>query len=143
MSIENFKFFKPLELRWNDLDPIGHVNNVFYFEYFQIGRAYYMLDVSKQWDWTKHMFVIAHIECDYQKELTVIAINPKVGLRITKFGTKSFEFEYIITSTNRKGENIIHAIGKSTQVMIDMQQGKSIELPEWLVEDFKLYEPKI
>ena len=143
MSIENFKFFKPLELRWNDLDPIGHVNNVFYFEYFQIGRAYYMLDVSKQWDWTKHMFVIAHIECDYFKELKLTAAKPTIKLRTSSLGAKSFEIEYLITSLDKENNEVIHAKGKSVQVLIDTTLGKSIEIPDWLREAIMDYEPAL
>ncbi|MCB4235156.1 hypothetical protein LDL59_08735 [Kaistella anthropi] len=39
VNTENYKFAMPLSIRWNDLDPLAHVNNVYYFEYFQIGRA--------------------------------------------------------------------------------------------------------
>lgn len=140
MSLENFKFFKPLEPRWSDFDPIGHVNNVFYFEYFQIGRAYYMLASSKKWQWTQHMFVIAHMEASYQKELRPNAIEPRIGVRVSKLGNKSFDFEYIVTSKDENGEDLIHCIGKSTQVMYDMEAKKSMELPGWVKNDFKNYE---
>lgn len=143
MTLENFRFFKPLEIRWNDLDPIGHVNNVYYFDYFQTGRSYYMIEASKQWDWNKNMFVIAHIECDYQKEIKITAINPRVGLRVTKFGAKSFDFEYIIISDGKDGTPILHAKGLSTQVFIDLSIGKSIEIPDWVVKDINSYEPAL
>ena len=143
MTLENFKFFKPLEIRWNDLDPIGHVNNVYYFDYFQTGRSYYMIEASKKWDWNKNMFVIAHIECDYQKEIKITAINPRVGVRVTKFGGKSFDFEYIIISDDKNGNPILHAKGLSTQVFIDLSIGKSIEVPDWVINDINSYEPAL
>lgn len=143
MNIENFRFFRPLEIRWNDLDPIGHVNNVYYFDYFQTGRSYYMLEASKQWDWNKNMFVIAHIECDYFKEIKITAVNPKVGMRVTKIGSKSFDFEYIIVSEGKDGLPIVHAKGQSTQVFIDLAIGKSIEIPDWVIKDINLYEPAL
>lgn len=143
MTLENFKFFKPLEIRWNDLDPIGHVNNVYYFDYFQTGRSYYMIEASKQWDWNKNMFVIAHIECDYQKEIKITAINPRIAVRVTKFGAKSFDFEYIIISDGKDGAPILHAKGVSTQVFIDLTIGKSIEIPDWVVKDINSYEPAL
>ena len=57
INTTDFRFSMVLPIRWNDLDPLNHVNNVFYFEYFQVGRGHYMLTASKQWDWTKNMFV--------------------------------------------------------------------------------------
>ena len=143
MNLEHFKFFRPLEIRWNDLDPIGHVNNVYYFDYFQTGRSYYMLTASDKWDWHKNMFVIAHIECDYIKELKIEAINPRVGMRVLKLGSKSFDFEYIILSDGKDGQPILHAKGISTQVLVDLSIGKSIEIPEWLKNDFATYEPAL
>ncbi|MBF0598200.1 acyl-CoA thioesterase [Faecalibacter rhinopitheci] len=140
MNLENFKFYHPLEIRWNDLDPIGHVNNVYYIEYFQIGRGFYMIDSSKKWDWTKNMFVIAHIECDYYKELKLLSKNPRIGLRVSRLGNKSFDFEYVIVSDDKDGIPIVHAKGLSTQVLVDLTLGKSIELPEWLKTDIQTYE---
>ena len=143
MILENFRFFQSFEIRWNDLDPIGHVNNVYYFDYFQTGRSYYMLAASERWDWHKNMFVIAHIGCDYYKELKITAKNPRVGMRIIKIGSKSFDFEYIIVSDDKDGNPIVHAKGQSTQVFIDLSVGKSIEIPDWVVEDIKNYEPSL
>ena len=40
IHLQDFKFSLPLSIRWNDLDPLNHVNNVYYFEYFQMGRGY-------------------------------------------------------------------------------------------------------
>lgn len=137
MNNNDFKFFKELDIRWSDFDAIGHVNNVMYFEYFQIGRGFYFPNISKNWDWSKNMFVIAHIEADYKKELKPSAKSPKIGLRISQIGNKSFDLEYIITSKSSTNEDIIHCTGKSTQVMIDLKEKKSIEIPEWLRKDFE------
>ncbi|MCP1996550.1 thioesterase family protein [Flavobacterium sp. HSC-61S13] len=134
-QLTNFNFFQPLEIRWNDMDALGHVNNVFYMEYFQIGRGYYMNAVSPSWDWMKNMFVIAHIECDFQKELRLDAKNPQIGLRISRLGNKSFDIAYIVVSKGRDGETIVHATGSSTQVIIDIESHQSISVPNWLRDD--------
>ena len=143
INIQDFKFSLPIEIRWNDLDPLSHVNNVYYFEYFQIGRGLYMPVVSNQWDWTKNMFVIAHIECDYFKELKLTANKPTIKIRTSALGSKSFEIEYLITSFDKENNEIIHAKGKSLQVLIDTTLGKSIEIPNWLREAIMDYEPAL
>ena len=143
INIQDFKFSLPIEIRWNDLDPLSHVNNVYYFEYFQIGRGLYMPVVSNQWDWTKNMFVIAHIECDYFKELKLTANKPTIKIRTSALGSKSFEIEYLITSFDKENNEIIHAKGKSVQVLIDTTIGKSIEIPDWLREAIVNYEPAL
>lgn len=143
VNLENFKFFKNLELRWNDLDPIGHVNNVYYIEYFQIGRGFYMTEMSNSWDWMKHMFVIANISCNYYKELRLTNQNVRLGMRVSAIGTKSFDFEYVILSDDSNGQPIVHAVGSSTQVLIDLSINKSIEIPVWLRTEMIDYEPKL
>ena len=92
---DTFRFSIPLPMRWNDMDALGHVNNIYYFEYFQIARAEYMLQASNQWDWTKNMFVIAHIACDYYRELTLFSGSPIIKTRTTAISNKSFEMEYL------------------------------------------------
>lgn len=139
-SNQDFKFSMPIPMRWNDMDALGHVNNVYYFEYFQMARAPYMISVSKQWDWTKNMFVIAHIACDFRRELTLLDKNAQVKVRVSSLSNKSFEMEYLITSTAKDGSEIIHATGKSVNVMIDMQSKSSIEIPDWLREDIEKFE---
>lgn len=143
INSNNFKFSAPLAMRWNDLDALGHVNNVYYFEYFQIGRGIYMPAVSKGWDWNKNMFLIAHIECDYYKELTIRAAKPTIKIRTSSIYNKSFEIEYLITSTGKDGEEIIHAKGKSTQVFFDVAEKKSVIIPDWLRKELIEYEPAL
>ena len=96
-----------------------------------------------QWDWTKNMFVIAHIECDYFKELKLTANKPTIKIRTSALGSKSFEIEYLITSFDKENNEIIHAKGKSVQVLIDTTLGKSIEIPNWLREAIMDYEPAL
>ena len=142
-ELSDYRFFIPLHLRWNDLDPLGHVNNVIYIDYFQIGRGEYMTTASKTWDWFQHMFVIANISCDYLKEMRLGVKEPRIGVRVSTIGTKSFVIEYVIVSEGKNRVPIIHATGSSTQVLIDVKAGKSIEVPEWLREELQLFEPSL
>lgn len=140
VQISDFKFSMPLHLRWNDLDPLNHINNVYYFDYFQTARGYYMPTASQKWDWEKHMFVIAHIECSFMKEIKLTTNKPTIKVRTLSLGNKSFDLQYIITSINKDGEEIIHAVGKSTQVLFDAETRKTSALPDWLREDIEHYE---
>lgn len=142
-SNPDFRFSMPLNIRWNDMDALGHVNNVYYFDYFQNARGFYMPTVSKKWDWTKYMFVIAHIECDYFKELNLLSKNPHIKARTSRLGNKSFEIEYLVVSEAENADEILHAKGKSTQVMIDILKKKTIEIPEWLKSDLMEFESQL
>lgn len=143
IELSDYRFFMPLHLRWNDLDPLGHVNNVLYVDYFQTGRGEYMVAASKTWDWFQHMFVIANINCDYWKEIRLGVKEPRIGVRVSTIGTKSFTIDYAIVSEGEHREPIIHATGSSTQVMVDVKAGKSIEIPLWLREELQAFEPAL
>ncbi|NDB68388.1 MAG: acyl-CoA thioesterase, partial [Methylocystaceae bacterium] len=31
---DRYRYFRPIDLRWNDIDRFGHVNNAIFFELF-------------------------------------------------------------------------------------------------------------
>ncbi len=134
-----FSFDMPLQLRWSDLDPLGHVNNATYITYFEIGRSLFMLKASPSWDWNKNMFLIANVSCNFQRELKMDVKNPKVRCRVSKIGGKSFNIEYQVTS-EKNGQTVVHATGSTTQVMFDMATRKTIEMPEWLKAELTAFE---
>lgn len=129
---ENFRHSEGIQVRWSDLDPLGHVNNAVFITYFEIARGTYMMNASSQWNWREDMFLIANVQVNYLKELTLFTLKPKVSVRTKKMGTKSFVLEYVVSSTNKNGENIIHAVGESTQIMFDMKTKNTIEMQDWL-----------
>lgn len=129
MKTDGFNFSFPIQMRWNDLDALGHVNNSVYVTYFEIARGQFMLDACPSWDWTKDMFLIANVHVDFLKELLLTSKAPLVHVRTVKIGGKSFFLEYLITSG--KGEEmVIHAKGTTTQIMFDMKTRQTIEIPD-------------
>lgn len=136
---DHFTFKQDLQVRWVDLDPLAHVNNSIYIQYFELGRGKYMSVASPTWDWHKNMFLIASISCDYKKELRLTDHRPAVWVRTSRFGGKSFDLEYLISS-ELDGQTILHARGKSTQVMFDTETRSTLAIPEWLRTELAAYE---
>ena len=91
--------------------------------------------VSPGWDWTKYMFVIAHMECDFIPKLTLKTVNPIVKTRAVSISNKSFEMEQIITSNATDGSEIVAGKGKSINVMVDVIEKK---LPKFLIGYVKI-----
>lgn len=129
MKTDGFNFSFPIQMRWNDLDALGHVNNSVYVTYFEIARGQFMLNACPFWDWTKDMFLIANVHVDFLKELVLTSTNPLVHVRTVKIGGKSFVLEYIITSGKGK-ETVIHAKGTTTQIMFDRKTRQTIEISD-------------
>lgn len=139
MDTKEFNFSYPIQMRWNDMDALGHVNNATFVTYFEVARGLFMPTVCKGWDWQKDMFLLANVNVDFIKELRIDAQNVNVLMRTNKIGNKSFELSYAITS--KKGnETILHATGSTTQIMFDMKTRTTIEIPNWVRESLTNYD---
>ncbi|CAG5087491.1 acyl-CoA thioesterase [Parvicella tangerina] len=131
IDLSTFKFSFPIQMRWSDMDPLGHANNGIYVTYFEIARGKYMIEACPNWNWEKDMFLIASVTVDFHRELLLTAEDAKVHIRTSDIGNKSFVLDYVITSV-KNGETIIHASGNTTQIMFDMKSRKTIKIPNWV-----------
>ncbi len=139
MDIGKFNFTLPIQVRWSDLDPLGHVNNAVFVTYFEIVRGHFMLHACPGWDWKKDMFLIANVTANFHKELMLTATAPQANIRTSKIGNKSFVLEYAITSKNGD-DTIVHATGSTTQIMFDMKTRSTIEIPDWVRESLRAFD---
>lgn len=134
-----FNFQTPIQMRWKDMDAMGHVNNATYLTYFEIARSYYIMDVCPDWNWKNDMFLIANINVDYLKELTLTDTKLNVHVRTIHIGNKSFVLEYLLSSGIEESLKI-HAKGTSTQIMFDMKTRSSMPIPQWVREALVAYD---
>ena len=57
-----FHHSQPLQIRFNDVDLLGHVNNSIYFAFYDLGKSRYFEAVKAQnIDWKKADVVIANV----------------------------------------------------------------------------------
>lgn len=55
-----------VQIRFNDIDTLGHVNNAVYFTYFDLGKAKYFETVlGGNVDWGNVNVVIANVNCNF------------------------------------------------------------------------------
>jgi len=120
-----------VQLRFRDLDMLGHVNNAVYLSWMELGR---MAFSDKAWpdiDWKKEGFILAHVSIDYL-EPVYLTDKVKVYMRVGKVGTKSLNLDCVITKKDGKGERFA-AKGLNIIVAFDYVQNRSMALPEsWL-----------
>jgi len=123
-----FHFETPVQIRFNDIDSLGHVNNTIIQEYFDLGRMHYFKSVFKpEIDWTTFAAIIASIKTDF---VSPVFINNKllVKTKITKIGNKSMNLVQHITDT----DGVIKAISHSVMVGFDHKTQSSIHInDEW------------
>ena len=129
-------FSTNIEVRFRDLDAIGHVNNAVFFTYFEEGRKHFSKKVFDVSDVSDFNFIMAHIQCDFIKP---IQFNDRVILQmwVKDIGTKSFSFEYRLVDLS--DEAMVYATAKSIQVCYDYQKNRSIEVPAKMRERLTLY----
>jgi len=56
-------------VRFSDLDPLGHVNNLSVGQYFENARVALFSQLFPKWPLCEQLFVLAHIDIDFLREL--------------------------------------------------------------------------
>jgi acyl-CoA thioester hydrolase len=127
----------PIEIRWRDLDALGHVNNAVYLTYFEHARLGYIrallgehFDVDPRTSLPRDFqFSVAEVTCHFRLPAT-IADRLVVSIHVSRVGHKSFVFQYRIT--NQVSGQLV-AEGCSTQVWYDYAAGESRPVPAEVV----------
>lgn len=126
--MEGFNYFHPIEIRYGDLDPQGHVNNAKFFTFLEQARVSYIKNLGL-WDgrsFFKIGFVLADAQLTFKKEI-LFGTAVRVGVRVVKMGNKSLTMEYRIEDQDGVDE---FAVGKTVLVAYDYQSSTTIPIPE-------------
>ncbi len=115
-----------VQVRFKDLDSVGHVNNAVHLTYFEMGRVDFLNRFVRKLDPSNAGFVIAHSEVDYKKPIYLHS-SVEVETRITRVGRTSFTFSHVLKDLDDPGNPF--AVGNTVGVMLD-GEGKKRELPE-------------
>ena len=67
----------PIQLRFNDVDKFGHVNNTVYFSFYDLGKTEYFASVCPGVDWEKDGIVVVHIEADFLAQIFSSPYKPQ------------------------------------------------------------------
>jgi acyl-CoA thioester hydrolase len=111
---------KRIEIRWRDMDALGHVNNAVYATYFEEIRD----------EWTEHVlgghtpwtsFVLARIAIDFRRELSQADDVIVVRCRLTRIGTSSLTLREEISTL----DGTLAAECEAVVVVRDPEAGRS------------------
>ena len=86
-----FNHTTPIQLRFNDFDALGHVNNSVYFSFYDLGKTSYFNEVLPDVSVSKEVgVVIGHIEVSF---LLPVYPEEKVAVEtaVIEIGNKSFK----------------------------------------------------
>ena len=121
--MEGFPFVHSETVRFSDLDGFGHVNNAVFSMYLEAARLAWFGRYAGE-PMPLRDVILARTEIDFRSQV-VFGETVAIGVRPSRVGTKSFEFEFEL----RAGDRLV-AEAKSVLVGYDYDSGRSVEVPE-------------
>ena len=121
-----YRYWNRHVIRFADLDPAGHVNNVAYAQYFESGRVAFWRDAGRAVAAPGATGVIAHLVIDYRAEMDFPG-EVEVGTRVLSLGNSSC----------RMGQGLFRdgacvATSEAVSVLIDVATRRATPLPDAL-----------
>ena len=91
-----------VQLRWRDVDMLGHLNQSVYHELLEEGRAALMTRIVEQsgGNPAHGAFVLAHVDLDYHTEVRRDHGDVDVVVRVGRVGTSSVHLEHEVRLTD-------------------------------------------
>jgi acyl-CoA thioester hydrolase len=123
-----FHYYHPIEVRYGDLDPQGHLNNAKYLTYFEQARISYIAHLGL---WTSGSFsdigiILADAHVTFRSAVQ-FGQKVRVGVRVSRLGHKSLNMEYRLEDQDTGAEL---ASGSTVLVAYDYRTGRTIPVPE-------------
>jgi len=133
-----FNFYHPIEVRYGDLDPQGHVNNAKFLTYLEQARISYFTHLGL---WRGDSFldigvILAEVRLTFRAPI-LFRQQIRVGVRISRLGNKSFGMEQAIEDA-MTGEEL--ASCSAVLVSYDYHSKRTIPIPEDWREVLTAYE---
>lgn len=125
-----YRFYQPIQVRYGDLDPQGHVNNARYLTYMEQARVAYVRHLGL-WEGDSFLnlgIIMADAHITFKAPI-LWGQSLRVGMRIARLGNKSMNSEYRIEDAE---SGTVLAEGSSVLVAFDYRAGRTIPIPlEW------------
>lgn len=127
----------PIQLRFNDIDVLGHVNNTAYFSFFDLGKtAYFEAVRGEHIEWKGIDIVIRHVETDFLAP-TFYKDQVEVDTAVIKLGNKSLQLQQRIIDTRT---NQVKCVCRTVMVGFDPETNQAKEISPCWKEAIRQYE---
>lgn len=137
IDLTEFHHSTPVQIRFNDIDILGHLNNIVYLALYDLAKARYLESVNKGMvNWKKVESVIANINCSYIKQV-VFGEEVEVMTRCIHLGERSFTLRQCLVETSTRE---IRSICDTVMVCFDPSTATSAPMrPEFrkAIEEFE------
>ncbi len=121
-----FKNILSIQVRFSDVDIMGHVSNTVYQNYYDSGKVHYFDEVLPDMDFVTIGVVGASIKIDYLKPI-FMKTRIWVETRVAILGHKSFTMEHCLVD---KCSNEVLSTCSAVLVCYSIKEKMSIPIPE-------------
>ena len=118
-------FETTIDVRYRDIDAMGHVNNAVYASYLEQARIDYFQHLLGV-DLSSVGVVLASLSIDYERPIELPDGPVRVELDVPRIGDSSIPMEYELYRAD--GELV--ATGETVQVAFDKEAQKPTSIPE-------------
>lgn len=137
-TLQNFRFHHSIQVRYSDMDMLGHANNAVYLTYLELARLAYFRELKTR-SQSNTALVLAHANMDFHLPLTP-EVEPVAHLRTVKFGSSSMTMDNLITDRSHKRQFYTATL---VLVAIDTQTGRPVPIPDIEKQKIIDYEPAL
>jgi acyl-CoA thioester hydrolase len=137
--MSEFRFFHPIEVRYGDLDPQGHLNNAKYLTYFETARINYFVQLGLFKPGQSFMdigVIMADARVTFHAPVQY-GTSVQVGVRTSKLGNKSMTVEQNIV--NVETDKVL-ASGQIILVAFDYHTNNTLPIPQEMREAISNFE---
>ena len=122
-----FRHIDKIQIRFNDIDIVGHVNNSVHQNYFDLARLSYFKEViGDKIDWKSFSVVLASIHIDYYRPV-LLDENIAIRSRVSQIGDKSFTMVQELFSEDNKE---IKSFNKAVLVGYSAKLDATVPIPD-------------
>jgi acyl-CoA thioester hydrolase len=140
--LDKFRHRTLIDIRFADLDVLGHVNNARYLTYMETARIKYVHEVcTPHINWYELGMILAKAVIEYKAPL-VYDDRAEIYPRVSRIGNKSFEIEPVIARMAANQPEVA-ALCSTTLVAYDYQANRTIPVPDSWRERILAYEPAL
>lgn len=126
-----------LQMRFNDIDILGHLNNTVYFSFYDTGKAFYLEAINDgKMNWQRVESVIANVDCAFISPI-YFAEPIEILTRCLSVGDKSLKIEQMLR--NRETGQI-KSLAHTVMVAFDPDTKKAVAVPKRWREGISAYE---
>lgn len=121
----SFKHRTQIQVRYNDIDILNHVNNAVYQQYLDMAKYNYFKQVLKgTFSFENYMFVLAHLEINFTEPI-VLGEDIVVLTKTINIGEKSLRLRQLIFENKKER---VKAVADSVMVAYNKAINNSLTI---------------